>query len=391
MTEKQSPLDGVQVLDLTRVLAGPFATMLLADLGADVIKLERPGTGDDTRRFGPPFLDGESTYFLSINRGKRSVVVDLKSDEGVSAVRDLAAESDVLIENFRPGVLKRLGLGYDDLSATNQRLIYASISGFGHEGLEQYVNSPGYDLLIQSLSGVVSLTGDPNGMATKAGVSIGDLVGGLYAVHGVLAALYAREHTGRGQRIDVAMLDGLVSLLTYQAGSFLGTGKIPTRMGNRHPSICPFETFSAADGHMAICCGNDAQFKRLAKALDQADLASDPRFETNAGRVQQRDELIPILAGILGRHPVQFWIEKLSLPEFDVPCAPIQDVGEALAHPQLEARGMIREVDHPKLGKLPAIGCPIRMNGQSLFNERPAPLLGEHTEQIIGSISGSDS
>lgn len=384
------PLHGIRVLDLTRVLAGPFATMLLADMGADVIKVERPGRGDDTRGFGPPFLGDESTYFLSINRGKRSIVVNMKSEEGQQVLQTMAGRSDVLVENFRAGVLDRVGMGYDALSTRYERLIYASISGFGHEGLDEFVKAPGYDLLVQSLSGVVSLTGLPDGPGTKAGVSIGDLVGGLYCVHGILAALYEREKTGRGQRVDISMLDGLVSLLTYQAGSFLGTGDVPHRMGSRHPSICPFETVTTQDGQLAICCGNDGQFQRLAKVLGLPELATDERFSTNAMRVKHREVLLPLLLERFGAHTTAHWLGVLAQPDVDVPSAPVLTVGSALEHPQLQARGMLRTITHPTVGTMRAVGCPVRMGGESLFNERPAPVLGEHTEQILHELGLSD-
>jgi crotonobetainyl-CoA:carnitine CoA-transferase CaiB-like acyl-CoA transferase len=383
MTLQTGPLSGVRVLDFTRVLAGPFATMLLADLGADVVKIERPDGGDDTRQFGPPFLSGESTYFLSINRGKRSITVDLKSEHGQAVIRALAHQSDVLVENFRPGVLNRLGFGYEALKELNPRLIYASISGFGHDGLPEYSQAPGYDLMIQALSGVASLTGAADGPPSKAGVSIGDLVGGLYAVHGILAALFEREKSGHGHCIDISMFDGLVSLLTYQAGSYFATGKVPTRMGNRHPSICPFETMECADGHLAICCGTDAQFQRLCAALGCAALAEDTRFQQNADRVQHREELTSLLQDIFREQSMAHWMELLAN---QVPCAPIQSVDKVLSHPQLDARGMLAEIEHPKAGTLQAVGCPVRIDGQPSLNKRPPPLLGQHTRELLDQL-----
>ena len=372
-------------MDLTRVLAGPFGTMILADLGADVIKIEQPGRGDDTRHFGPPFVgDGHSTYFLAVNRGKRSVVLDLKGDQGRAVLEKLVERCDVLVENFRPGVLKRLGFGWEACRQINPRLVYASISGFGHEGDPRYTTAPGYDLMAQALSGVASLTGPPTSPPSKAGVSIGDLVGGLYSVQGILAALYERERTGKGRRLDVAMLDGLVSLLTYQASAHLLAGKTPTRMGNQHPSICPFETLATADGHLVVCCGNDKQFGALTRALGCEELASDPRFVTNAARVQNRPVLIPLLEVILAEADTATWLEKLG--PAGVPCAPLQTVATALTHPQLHARGMVTTVQHPELGEIPAIGCPIRLDGQPAFNPRPAPRLGEHTEEVLAEL-----
>ncbi len=385
----RGPLSGVRVLDLTRVLAGPFGTMLLADLGADVIKVEHPERGDDTRHFGPPFIGGESTYFLSINRGKRSITCDMKTDVGRDVLRRLIAVSDVLIENFRPGVLERLGFGVDAVREQNPRLIYASISGFGHQGLKEYVASPGYDLLCQSLSGVASLTGHEDSPPSKAGVSIGDLVSGLYAVHGILAALYERQRTGRGRRVDIAMLDGLVSLLTYQAGAYLLGGKVPSRMGNKHPSICPFETLRTGDGFLAVCCGNDKQFERFAEAVGVPELAEDPRFATNAARVERRPELIVILERALSAQNGAHWMRVLTAA--DVPCGPIQTVDAALAHPQLAARGMRPTVAHPTLGELDAVGCAVRFDGAPSFKARPAPLLGQHTDEVLAELGLSIS
>ena len=384
--EQPKPLAGIRVLDLTRILAGPFGTMLLADLGADVIKVEQPGRGDDTRHFGPPFVKGESTYFQSINRGKRSITIDLKAREGQDVVRALIAECDVLVENFRPGVLARLGFDYDTVHELNPRMIYTSISGYGHIGLPEYAQAPGYDLLIQSVSGIASVTGHPSAPPSKAGVSIGDLVAGLYAVQGILAALYERKTTGQGRRVDIAMLDGLTSLLTYQATAYLLAGKVPGRMGNQHPSICPFETLRASDGHLVICCGNDAQFRRLAAALGRPELCEDPRFVSNGDRVSNRPALIEILEAVLAAHPVAYWLEKLSAPAVGMPVGAIHSVDQTLAHPQLVARGMVTEIDHPVLGRIPAVGCPIRLGEEPCFDPRPAPALGEHTAEILAEL-----
>ncbi len=389
MTQSTSiagPLHGVRILDLTRVLSGPFGTMLLADLGADVIKVEHPSGGDDTRRFGPPFLGEESTYFMSINRGKRSITLDLKSEKGRAAMSRLIDRSDVLVENFRPGVADRLGFGWETVTDQNPRLIYASLSGYGHAGLPEFVTAPGYDLLMQALSGVASLTGQTDGPPTKAGISIGDLVAGLYAAHGILAALYDRERTGRGRRVDIAMLDGLVSLLTYQGSAYLLGNKVPHRMGNQHPSICPFETVRTANGHIVVCCGNDAQFERLCVALEAPSLADEPRFATNASRVQHRPALIERLEATLMTQSTDHWLGVLSRPGQEVPSAPLQGVDEALAHPQLAARGMLSTVQHSTLGELPAIGCPVRLDDKPSFHSRPAPHLGEHTAEILAEL-----
>ncbi|MFT7625742.1 MAG: crotonobetainyl-CoA:carnitine CoA-transferase CaiB-like acyl-CoA transferase, partial [Myxococcota bacterium] len=312
------------------------------------------------------------------------VAIDLKSPTGQEAMRALIQRSDVLVENFRPGVLERLGFGVEAARALNPRLIYASISGFGNEGLPEFVASPGYDLLAQSLSGVASLTGPADASPSKAGISIGDLVGGLYAVQGIMAALYERERTGLGKRVDISMLDGLVSLLTYQASAWLVGGKPPGRLGNQHPSICPFETLRTSDGHLSVCCGNDKQFAALATALERPELLEDERFGSNSSRVQHRPILIPILEAVLAAHPSATWLPLLT--EAGVPCAQICDVPTALEHPQLAARGMIGEVDHPTAGTIKAIATPIRLDGVAAFTPVPSPTLGQHTTEILEEL-----
>ncbi len=380
------PLDGVIVLDLSRVLAGPYATMQLADMGATVIKVERPQGGDDTRKFGPPFVGGEACYYLSVNRGKRSITIDLKNPEGKAIVLDLARKADVLVENFRPGAAARLGLGYEDLSDLNPRLVYASISGFGHHGLPEYFGRPGYDVVMQGLGGGPSITGEPDGEPMKSGNSIADLVAGLLTVQGILLALLARERTGRGQHVDISMLDGQVHLLTYHAGKYLGTGEVPRRMGNRHPTIVPYQTFRASDGYFNLAVGNDKLWQAFCKAVQRKDLAEDPRFERNEDRVANAEELIPILKAMFIEKPVEHWLELMEAS--GIPAGPILDVGQTLEHPQVQARGMVVSLPHPTAGTVKVTGSPIRLSDTPAEVGPAPPLLGQHSDEILSEILG---
>lgn len=383
------PLDGIRVLDLSRVLAGPYCTMYLADMGAEVIKVERPGKGDDTRGYGPPFVEGESCYFMSINRGKKSITVDMKTPEGLSVIKRLAARADVLVENFRPGTAERLGLGYEALAANNPGLVYVSISGFGNTGSAEYTSRPGYDLLAQGLSGIQSITGFPGGPPARVGVAVGDLVAGIYGVTGTLAALMVRRETGAGQHVDVSLLDGLTSLLSYQAGMALNGGKEPSRMGNAHPTICPYDTFEASDGHINIAAGNDSLFAKLALALDRQDLPNDGRFATNSDRVQNRDALYEILIPLVRTKSVAEWDELLL--EHKIPGGPILDVVQTLQHPQLAARGMVKDLSHPITGPLKVTGFPIGLSKTPSGPTEPPPRLGEHTEDVLAATLGMDA
>lgn len=382
----RGPLDGLKVLDLTRILAGPFCTMILGDMGADVVKVENPDGGDDTRRWGPPFLEGESAYFLSVNRSKRSLTLNLKVPRGKALLADLLARADVLIENFRPGAVERLGFGYEATAAQNPRLIYCSISGFGQTGPDAL--RPGYDLIVQGESGVMSLTGFPDGPPCKVGLSIADIIAGMYAVQGIAFALYARERTGRGQRIDVALLDGMISFLTYQAGIYFATGKSPSRMGNLHPTIMPYETFEASDGHLNVAVGNTGLFQQFCRVLGRPDLAADPRFDTDAGRVEHRGALRPALEGFLKTRPVAEWLKTFSAA--GIPCGSIKDVAEVFASPQVLAREMVRTLVHPKVGSLRVTGNPLKMSETPGAVEQPPPLLGEHTDQVLAEWLGLD-
>lgn len=378
------PLDGLRVVDLSRVLAGPYCSMCLGDMGADVVKVEQPGKGDDTRRFGPPFVDGVSTYYLAINRNKRSIAIDLKSAAGKSLLWQLIDGADVLVENFRPGALDRLGFGYEAVAAKNPRLVYCSISAFGHEGLPEWSRRPGYDLIMQGMGGIPGLTGPPEGAPYKVGASIADVVSGMVAFEGVLLALLARARTGRGQRVDAAMLDGQVALLTYLATAWLNAGVAPPRLGNRHLSVAPYSTYAAADGWLNVAVANDALWQRLCAALDRPDLAADPRFATNPDRVRHVDALDAALAPILAARPRDAWITTLTAA--GVPCGPVLTLEQTLAHPQLEARGMVARMAHHTLGAVTLTGIPTRLGATPGQLRRPPPALGEHTDDILAAL-----
>ncbi|MGB0639716.1 MAG: CaiB/BaiF CoA transferase family protein [Myxococcota bacterium] len=366
-----APLTGVRVLDFSRVLAGPYATMYFADLGADVVKVERPGSGDDTRSFGPPFSQGVSTYFLSVNRGKRSIELDLKSEAGRKTAIDLAAQADVVIENFRPGVMKRLGLGPEALRTSNPKLIYCSISGFGRD-----VERAGYDLVIQGMSGIPSITGGADGVPTKCGASIADLVTGLNAVQGILAALYRRERTGEGGVVDVPMIDGQAALLTYHASGFLNAGSVPGRLGNHHPSIHPYGSYSAEDGFLNVAVGNDRLFVAFAAALGHPQWATDPRFLKNADRVANRAELDEMISVVLCTKTVEAWCTCLEAA--GVPAGPINTVAQALQQVDLV------EHEHPGgSGTVQTVALPYRLDGAPRAADLPPPKLGAHTEQVL--------
>lgn len=373
------PLAGITVLDLTRVLAGPYCTMLLADMGARVIKIERPGRGDDTRAWGPPFLAGESAYFLSINRNKESVTLDFKRPEGRALLDRLLERADVVAQNFRPGVLDRLGLGYDQIAGRFPRLVYCSISGFGQTGPDR--DRVGYDAVVQAESGLMSLTGSPDGPPYRPGIAVADIAAGMFAAHGIVLALYHRERTGRGQHVDVAMLDSLVAMLAYQAGIYFATGSSPSRMGNRHPTIVPYETFTAADGDFMLAVGTDEQWRKFCRVIGREELADDPRFATNRQRVTHYDELRPILADVLARRPRHTWLECLAAA--GIPGGSVRQVGEALADRQLQSRAMVEELPHPVAGPLKLLGIPVKLSASPGHVRSAPPLLGQHTESVL--------
>ena len=370
------PLDGITVLDLTRVLSGPYCTMILADMGARVIKIEQPGKGDDTRGWGPPFLSGESAYFLSINRNKESVTLDFKNPEGRAILDRLIAKSDVVVENFRPGTLGRIGLDYESLAPKHPRLIMCSISGFGQTGPRAL--EAGYDAVIQAEGGLMSITGAADGPPYRLGVAIGDIVSGVFAAQGVLLALLARGRTGQGQLVDIGMLDSVAALLTYQAGIYFATGSAPKRIGNRHPTIVPYETFAASDGEFVIAVGNDEQWRRFCKV---AGLEPDERFATNRQRVTGYNELKPILSERLRGETRQSWIAQLTAA--GVPCGSVRDLGEVFTDPQLSAREMIATVDHAAIGALQLLGVPVKLSATPGSVRLPPPTLGQHTDAVL--------
>ncbi|MBS1149199.1 MAG: Formyl-CoA transferase [Myxococcaceae bacterium] len=378
------PLEGLRVLDLSRVLSGPFCTMNLGDLGAEVIKIEETKKGDDTRAFGPPFVHGESTYFLSINRNKKSVAVDLKAPQGCALIRRLAATCDVVVENFRPGVAARLGLDAAALRTAHPRLIYCSISGFGHEGDPAFTALPGYDAIVQGLSGLQHVTGHPDGPPTRIGVPISDLLSGMAAFQAILAALYTRERTGEGAFLDVSMLDATAQVLTFHASSALNAGTTPRRLGNRHASIAPYETFSGSDGvYFNVAVGNDAQFVELCRMLGTPQWVTDPLFATNPARVKNRDQLSPGLQALFSTRPALDWVEQLGAA--GIPAGTIATVNEVVAHPQLAARGKLLSFTHPTAGVLKAIGSPLP---QASKTATAPPRLGEHTHEVLSRILG---
>lgn len=377
------PLQGVRVLDFTRVLAGPAATMALADLGAEVWKIEPPGTGDDTRTF-PPFRDDVSHYFISGNRGKKSIVIDLKSEAGVALAKDLATKCDIVIENYRPGVMDRLGLGYEALSAINPRLIYCAISGFGMTGPLR--DKPSFDIVVQALSGALSVNGEPGGLPTKLGIPLGDLVGGINGPISILAALYERSVTGRGRLIDVSLLDGLVGMLGYLAQLAFFTGEDPKPQGSQHPNLVPYGVFPASDGSIIIACLTNAFWARICKALGMNEQILDPRFDTLQKRRDQR-ALVNEMISERTRQKTVAELEAL-LSEHQVPNAPILGITEALAQPQLVAREMVVETEHAVLGKIPIVNRAIRFPGDPQPVPTAPPVLGQHTDEILGDVLG---
>jgi len=376
-TRPPSPLTGLRVIDLSRVLAGPLATMVLGDLGADIIKVERPGHGDDTRRWGPPFSGQDAAYFLSLNRNKRSVVIDLKQQEGVAAVRRLTSDADVLIENFRPGLMKELGLGLDELRAANPRLVTCSLTAFGEDALEA-AERPGYDIIVQALSGLMSITGEPGGEPTKTGVALLDVVTGLYAGIGILAALRERDDTGLARHVSVSLFDASVAAMVNQATNYLVGGVVPAAMGSQHPNIVPYQVFHASDRGFVLAAGNDRQFARTCAVIGYPEWVVDQRFATNETRVENRSTLVPLLAGVFATRPADAWLAALA--DAGVPCSPIRAMDEVFASP--EGAALIQEVDDPTRGPLRLVADPIRLDGKTLPVRLPPPTLGEHSDLL---------
>jgi len=375
-------LKGITVLDLSRVLAGPLCTMMLADLGAEVVKVERPGGGDETREWGPPWAGDESAYYLSVNRNKRGITVDLKAEEGREVVRRLAAKADILVENFKTGTLDKMGLGYDDLAPLNPGLIFCSITGYGHTGPDR--DQPGYDFAIQGRGGIMSITGEPDGPPMKVGLAIVDVTAAQYAAVAILAALEARHTTGRGQRIDISLLDSQIAWLVNRAGNYLVGGAEPQRHGNAHPSIVPYESFRARDKWFTVAVGNDSQFARLAQTLGAPELASDPRFVSNPARVEHRLELVELLSGYFRRRDAEEWLTAFRREK--IPGGPINSIPEALADPQVLARDMVIEMPHPTAGVVRLVGSPLKLSETPAAYVRHPPLLGEHTDEVLAEL-----
>ncbi len=385
------PLAGIRILDLTRVLAGPWATQLLADLGAEVIKIERPGAGDETRAAGPPFLkarDGSDTrdaaYYLSANRGKKSVAVDIASAPGQELIRQLAGTCDIFIENFMVGKLAEYGLDYASLRSSRPDLIYCSITGFGQTG--PYRNHPGYDFVFQAMGGMMSITGEAGGAPQKVGVAFADLMTGMYASTAVLAALRHRDQCGQGQHIDLALLDAQVAALANMNMNYLISERVPKRMGNAHANLVPYQVFQCADGDVVVAAGNDNLFRGLCRGLECADLAADPRFRTNPDRVRNREALISILQGMFAVRPAAEWVERLR--EQSVPVAPINDLSQVFEDPQVVSRSMKVTVEHPAAGSVPLVANPIRLSETPITYDTPPPMLGEHTGAVLAGLLG---
>jgi crotonobetainyl-CoA:carnitine CoA-transferase CaiB-like acyl-CoA transferase len=387
------PLSHIRVLDLSRVLAGPWAGQNMADLGAEVIKVERPGVGDDSRAFGPPWVkdrDGrdtkDSAYFTSANRGKKSITLNIAVAEGQAIVRELAKKSDVLIENYKYDDLARYGLGYEDLKKINPRLIYCSVTGFGQTG--PYRERPGYDFMIQGMGGMMSVTGEPDdapgGGPQRAGVPIADIITGMYASIAICAALAHRAETGAGQHLDLALLDSQIALLAYQNTNFFSTGKPPKRIGNLHPNIVPYQPFRTKDGAVILACGNDNLFRKFCDAAGQSSLASDPRFASNGKRVENRAEMTRLLGEVFKQRTTAEWVDLLE--KAGVPNGPINDIAQVYEEPQVQARGIRVDLDHPVAGKLPTVASPMRFSATKVEYRGAPPTLGQHTEEVLKSL-----
>src|SRR3954453_9981538 len=379
------PLNGVKVIDLTRVMVGPYCTMMLGDLGADVVKIEIPGRGDDTPPGGPPFVAGESVYFLSVNRNKRSIALDLKQESAKEALWRLIEAADVLVENFSPGTLDRLGFGYEAVKARRPSIVYAAISGFGQSGPDY--RRTAYDLIVQGTSGMMSITGHPGGPPTRLGVPIADIGGGMFAAYAIVSALFRRERTGEGSYVDVSMLGGQVALLSYQAGLYLSTGTVPGQLGNAHPMIAPYDTFETADGYVNIAVGNESLWQRFCTALDLDSLLQDERFQSNAGRSTNRADLYAALAPRLAQLTTDEVVQRLDVA--GVPSGPIRDVAQTMDDGQTQAQDLVLEVEHPRVGVLRVAGPPYHFDGQAVRANLSPPLLGQQTADVLAELGYS--
>jgi len=380
----EGALHGLRILDLSRVLAGPYCSMLMGDYGAEVIKVEIPGRGDDTRHWGPPWAGGESAYYLSINRNKHSITLNLKHPEGQKTIKDLAKISDIVVENFKVGTMKRLGLDYEALKVVNPRLIFCSISGYGQAG--PYSHRPGYDFVTQAEGGIMSITGPKDGPPYKVGVAIADIVTGLFAASAILAALHHREKSGEGQYIDVALMDAQVAWLANVAQNYLVSGEIPQRFGNAHPNIVPYEVFPTADGYVAVGIGNDAQYQRFCEVADCPELWQDLNYQTNASRVEQRDELIPQLQSVFSKQSTSRWLDLLH--QENIPAGSINNIQQVLTDPQVLSRQMVQTITHPTAGEIKLLGPVAKFSLTPATIQSHPPLLGEHTRAVLGDLLG---
>ncbi len=379
------PLQGLKVLDLSRVLAGPYCGMMLADYGANVYKIEPPVVGDDSRAFGP-FVGKESAYFMSLNRNKRSMVLDFKKPSNIEVFKEMVKHADVVLENYRPGTMEKFGIGFDVLKEINPGIIYAACSGFGHSG--PYMLKPAYDIIVQAMGGIMSITGEEGGGPTRIGASLGDIIAGIFTSYGVMMALYHREKTGMGQKVDVSMLDCQVAVLENAIARYVTSGAVPGPLGNRHPSITPFSAFTATDGHIIVGAGNERLWTKLCEVLERPDLEKDPRFDTNSNRTNNFRELHVILNDILKHKTIAEWMTILEAA--GVPCAPINTVDKIVNDPQIKSRDMIVEVEHPVAGHLKMPGVPIKMSASPGEVKTPAPLLGQHTNELLQEMLGWD-
>ncbi len=386
-SEHHALLEGVRVLDLSRVLAGPYCTMMLGDLGADIIKVEAPGLGDDTRHWGPPFAQGgESAYFLCVNRNKRSLTLNLKSERGLQILRELIRQSDILVENFRVDTLEKWGLDYDALQEIHPGLIYCTITGYGYTG--PYRHLPGYDFIIQAQGGVMSITGPEEGVPYKVGVAIADITAGLYACNAILAALFEHQRSGRGQRIDISLLDSQLAWLANVGSNYLVSGEKPQRYGNAHPNIVPYQTFKARDGYFALGIGNDSQWRQFCQKAGRIEWAEDARFKTNADRVRNRGELIPKLDDLFAQSEIEHWLSILG--SIGIPCGPINSIDQVMDDPQVLSREMVIEVEHPTAGSIKMVASPLKIPTAPPVVRLAPPMLGEHSPQILHELLGMD-
>ena len=380
------PLKDIVVLDLSRVLAGPYSTMMLADFGAEIIKIEPPEVGDDSRAFGP-FVGKESVYYMSLNRNKRSITMNFKEPEAIELFKEMVKKADVVVENYRPGTMEKFGIGYDVLKEINPKLIYAACSGFGHSG--PYMDKPAYDIVVQAMGGIMSITGPEGGEPCRVGASVGDIIAGIFTAYGVMTALYYRAVSGVGQKVDVGMLDCQVAVLENAMARYLSSGLVPKPAGTRHPSITPFESYTAKDGYVIVGAGNDRLWEKLCKLIEKPELVKDERFATNAKRTENVRELKVILDEVFKVDTIKFWMDKLE--EAGIPCAPINTVDKVIHDPQVNSRNMIVETQHPVAGPVKMAGVPVKLSETPGSVETPAPLLGQHTEEILKELLGIDA